>query len=569
MEVMVALGIIMVLLAAIAPALVLGIRSNALATSNTQARGLAQAELERMRNLPFHIARNAGEFIDVLDHYFPDLTAAPAQTCTDASGDWRTPSTAWRGYVTGTGRCGWEPQAGPFYRQVRETEDFVVVVATQFLSSTTPPTPVTPPAGYVNVGTVPPGADSPAATQVLARVTVFTRNGRAREPVTSSTQIGRTDLAATRVASSVRVTALEVGTTTTSGLPLSLSIGQVDLAGHVTTSSEARASLAAALTGLGTGQQAGGASLSAAAPADATVPAGSRSGGVLDTAGGCFLACWGGTSHSAATLSTANGLPNVGSPTSPVSVTLDDLSNAGFALGQGSATGYRPELALKQRLVRVDTGPGVKTGVTDACTASDGGSVVRAGAGGWLRTTAPGGVPDTHVGACGVARTAPISVLPTTFAGDGVLRIFLESSRASCTVAGGAHTPTAAYGFRAVVERWTTSGYQALAVVEPGSTGLNGLDPATYPLGDDRTLADYVASWSTVATGDITVEQADGVASVSVPGIVRIVSQPLRPQDPSPPTPTETSSPSPAETDPLSTLTLTLGTLACHAEDHR
>lgn len=569
-EVMVALGIILILLAAITPAIVLGLRSNALATSNTQARGIAQAELERMRNLPFHIARNAGEYVDVLDHYFPDLTAATTPGSVPAcrtGGRWTLPATGWKGYVDGTtARCGWEPADGPFYRHVRETADFVVVVDTQFVDNRTPAEHVTPPAGYRNVGTVPVGADAPPSSQILARVTVFTRNGRAQEPVSSSTQITRTDVTVTRVASSVDVTALEVGTTTTSGLPVNLTIGSVDLGGEVTTSSEARASLTAALTGLGTGQQAGGAAVNIQAPVDGTVASTSPSGGFLDPPQTCFLACWGGTSSSAVTVSTANGLPNVASPAAPATVTVDDLSNAGFALGQGLATVYRPELDLRQRLVRVDTGPPVQSGISTSCVGNTSGGSVRARAGGWLRTTAPGATPDTHVGACGAARTAPISVLPTNFAQDGVLRVYLEAGRAYCTVDGAAHNAAATYGYHAVVERWTPDGYRVLARVQHGGTAvpleagasdtLNGLDPASFSLGGTRTLADYISSWSSIRSTDIAPKASGGVASVSIPGVVRLVSQPLRES-------------TPTEDDPLSTLSLTLGTFSCHAEDRR
>jgi hypothetical protein len=154
----------------------------------------------------------------------------------------------------------------------------------------------------------------------------------------------------------------------------------------------------------------------------------------------------------------------------------------------------------------------------------------------------------------------------------------------------------ASYGFRAVVERWTSTGYEVLATVEPGSTGLNGLDPASYALTGGLTLADYVGAWSSVRSTDIARTQTSGVASVTVPGIIRLVSQPLRPASATAAptatstvtptaTPTATTSPSATatatatataspvasevETDPLSTLSLTLGALACRAEDHR
>lgn len=615
-EVVVAIGLVGLLVAAVLPAVVLGIRSNAIATTNTQARGLAQAEMERMRNLPFHIARNAGEFVDVLDYYFPNTSAAPSITCRD--GDrWRIPTATWKGYVTSTAstaRCAWEPETGPFYRQVRQEGRFTVVTATQFLTNATPPTVVTPAAGYRNTGSnLMAGQDSPPALQVAARVTVFANDLGTRQPVTSATQIGRRDLSVTRVASSVDVTALEIGTTTEDGLPLTLAVGSVDLAAEVTTTSEARATLAAALTGLGTGQQAGGAQLSAEAPSDGSAAGTSSPGGSLDPLQGCELACWGNTSQSGATLSTADGLPNVGSPSAPATTTLGNGTENGLGIGQGKDVTYLPNLRLVDQLVRLEKGPGVKAGVSTSCTPDETGSTVRARAGGWLSTTDPGPTNNGVVQACGAARADTLSLFPTEFASGGVLQVRLENSRAFCTVSGPTHTPTATASYRAVVEHWNGSGYSPVAVIRSGAalagdppvpTSLAGLDLTSYSLGaGNGTLADYVASWSSVGPADLVQSATGNRARVSIPGIVRINSVPLRPAMPLPatsPSPSPSSSPdgdttpngtdvepvvtepslspspspsptpaSPVATDPLSTLTLSLGALSCSAEDLR
>lgn len=616
-----AIGLVGLLVAAILPAVVLGIRSNAIATTNTQARGLAQAEMERMRNLPFHIARNAGEFVDVLDYYFPSTTPAPSITCRD--GDrWRIPTDTWKGYVTSTAptaRCAWEPEDGPFYRQVRQEGRFTVVTATQFLTNATPPTVVTPAAGYRNVGTVTAGQDSPPALQVAARVTVFANDLGTRKPVTSATQIGRRDLTVTRVASSVDVTALEIGTTTKDGLPLTLAVGSVDLAAEVTTTSEARATLAAALTGLGTGKQAGGAQLSAEAPSDGSAEGTSSPGGSLDPLQGCELACWGNTSQSGATLTTADGLPNVGSSSTPVTTTLGNGTENGLGIGQGKDVTYLPDLRLVDQLVRLEKGPGVKAGVSASCTPDETGSTVRARAGGWLSTTDPGPTNNGVVQACGAARADTLSLFPTEFASGGVLQVRLDNARAFCTVSGPTHTPTATASYRAVIEHWNGSGYSPVAIIRSGAalagdpavpTSLVGLDLASYSLGaGNGTLADYVASWSSVGPADLVQSATGNRARVSIPGIVRINSVPLRPAVPLPamspsPTPSPSPSPSPSTgedttatstdtepvvtepspspspspsptpaapiaTDPLSTLTLSLGALSCSAEDLR
>lgn len=588
-EVVVAIGLVGLLVAVVLPAVVLGIRSNAIGTTNTQARGLAQAEMERMRNLPFHISRNAGEFVDVLDYYFPHTTPAPAVTCRD--GDrWTIPTAAaWRGYVAGesvTARCGWEPEEGPFFRQVRTVGRFTVVTATQFLTNATPPVPVTPASGYRNTGTnVAPGQDSPPALQVAARVTVFANDLGTREPVSSATQIGRRDLTFTRVSSSVDVTALEIGTTTRDGLPLTLAVGSVDLGAEVTTTSEARATLASALTGLGTGQQAGGARLSTEAPTDGPRAETNETAGSLDATQGCDLACWGNTSQSGGLLATADGLPNVGSATSPVTATLGNGTENGLGLGQGRGTTYRTELRLLGQLVRLERGPGLKAGVSTTCTPTETGNVVRVRAGGWLTTTDPGPTNNGLVQACGAARADTVSLLPTAFAPDGVLQVRLENARAFCTVSGPARTPAAVASYRAVVERWDGSGYSPLAIISSSGlqsgdpvvpTSLDGLTLSSYSLGPDNgTLADYIGSWSSIGPTDLVQSATGNRARVSVPGVVRINTVPLRPGSAEPtasPTPSPSTSPSPSPTtapDPLSTLTVSLGSLACSTEDLR
>lgn len=618
------LGILGVLIATVLPGMVAGIRAGDLARTNTQARGLAQAELERMRNLPFHLARDAGEFIDVLDHYFPDRTKPTGAVACGSAERWTVPAKSWSGYVEpGDTRCGWEPATGAFYRQVRpaaagaanpDTTDFVIVTDTRFLTDATPASVVAPPADYSHAFT---GRDTPPASQLGVTVTVFPRNGSTRAPVTSATQIGRQSISPPRAGSTVSVTTLEIGTTTVDGLPLSLSAGVLDLSTSLTGSSEAQGVLSATLTGLGTGQQAAGADLSLVAPPDSSAPATSKAPAALD-ASGCALACWGTTLQSGGSVRASDALPGVGSPTSALTTSVSDHVNNGISVAQGQGSAYRPGLALAAPLVRMEPGGGVKAGVASTCSTAETGSTVRVTAGGWLRTTSPTDPTPTLVEACGTGRAAPVAVLPTDFAPEGVLRVRLVRASARCAVSGGAHTASATYDYSVRVERWSPpNGYVDLVTLTPSATDpLAGMPPASFDLGGGRTLADYVASWSSVRTADIVQQQGTGTARVDVPGILRLTTQPLRDlpmvtptaaAEPSPtaspsavptasptassgPSPTATSttstdptespsasaSPSPTPTptptatpDPLSSLSLTLGSLSCSAQDAR
>ncbi|WP_309649332.1 type II secretion system protein [Nocardioides sp.] len=583
-EVIVALGLLGVLVIAVLPQLVVGIRGNDLARASTQAKGLAQAELERMRNLPFHVAPEAGDYIDVLDRYYRDLTPPTGPVSCGQSERWAVPTTSWTGYVPATApRCGWEP-TGPLYRHVRtaatgpsnpDLTGYVIVTDTRFLTNTTPPTVVVPRTGYSSQLT---GRATPPASQVAVTVTVFPTRSTSHSPVTSSTQIGRQDVVQARMSSSVEVTAVEIGTGTVDQLPLTLSAGLVDLTASLTGSSEARAVLTSALTGLGTGQQASGATTSVQAPPDTASPAGSQGAGQLDSSG-CALVCWGSTAHSAVSVSASDARPRVGSPATPVTASVTDSSRDALVLSGGAGAEYRPSLALALPLVRVDNGAGVSPGLSASCTASSDGGSHRATAGGWLRTTSPTDPTPTLVEACGTARTAVMSVLPTGFAPDGVLRVRLERASVRCAVSGGAHTASSGYDYRAVVERWSPSGYVVVATVTPGSTDLADLDPRTLPLGPGRDLGDYVASWSSLTTARVSRVAVPGTATLDLPGVVSILTQPVRsPTDASEsvaftdgqPAPT----PVPPETtvelaDPTSAVSLTLGSLTCSAEDAR
>src|SRR5213592_2924075 len=115
---------------ALLPQLIVGMRATGTARLVTQAKGVAQGELERMRDLPFYVSTAAGG-VDVLDTYYPRRTAtSPAPTCATGSGQPNEPQpSSWSGYVSPTAtRCTYEPgydvwrasgRAGAFYRSVR------------------------------------------------------------------------------------------------------------------------------------------------------------------------------------------------------------------------------------------------------------------------------------------------------------------------------------------------------------------------------------------------------------------------------------------------------------------
>ena len=149
-EVVVALGILMVLVTALLPQLVVGIRSTSTARLVTQAKGMAQAELESMRNLPYHVSYDAedGAIRDVLDYYYTNLTGSDRTA--EAEGLRRRTASSSRPSPDGPAtsrtatRCSYEPEWVPSTARVRKVQAaegisaFTIVTSTQFLSGEHP-----------------------------------------------------------------------------------------------------------------------------------------------------------------------------------------------------------------------------------------------------------------------------------------------------------------------------------------------------------------------------------------------------------------------------------------------
>lgn len=547
-EIIVALGILMVVVTALLPQLVVGIRSTGTARMVSQAKGVAQGQLDRMRNMPFHVSPAAGDYRDVLDFYYRNLTAGSTPTCMSA-GKYLTPQPGWAGYVSAAAtRCAYEP-SGAFYRYVDTVPatagsgGFTVVVDTQFLSGATPPAPVTPPTGY-NTQTT--GKDNPASSQIGITVTALYNTRGTLHPVSTYTQISDQPTSTTRVRAEAHVTALEGGSITPANGAVSLSAGLVNLIGSLTYASTVQANLSGVSAGLSTGLQASGATAVAAAPPSTTTGTTSSTEGWL-TSATCPVACWGGSTVSMGVLSAENALPNAGSQTSPLQALVTDMTRNGISFGNGPAGDFLADLELATPLVAVnpDATPGA-SGIVSGCVGGGAGSSSYIAGSGYLTTTA------TAVESCAVARTSLISLFPTTFAPKGVIQVELKRASTRCLVQGAAHAATTSFDYEAVVRyRAQSGGYQDVGTISPGMTSdlLDGVDLGT-PVADGLTLGSYIASWSSLTADEVTPLHAGGVARVALPGVVTISSQPVG-------------------SDPASAVSVTIGAVSCSAEDQR
>ena len=553
-EVIVAFGIVLVVLTALLPQLVVGIRSGEVARQATQAKAVAQGQLDRMRNLPYHVEPDAGDYRDVLDYYFRDTTPAPAVTCTDADG--LATLDPGHGFLAdGADRCDYEPD-GEAYRYVLQdaTSGFTVVVDTQFLSA--PRSDGTSDVVEVrdHYDTQVNGRDNPASFQIGVTVTVLYERRGTTKPFTTYTQIADQPVTQSRVTATASATAVSIGSVTTTDGTVSLDAGLLDLTGSLGFASTAGASLAGASGALSTGEKSEGAPVAVSAPATATTQPGAAGG----LGGTCDLACWGTTQSDVGPVTATDGLPNVGSVGSPMQARLTGADGSGrvISFDNGDPATYRDGLSLPGPLVRLDPDASLTSeGVTSTCTPSASGMTAYARSLGFLRTTESSPVVE----ACTLSSAAWVSLFPTGFAPRGVLRVKLVTASAHCQVSGATHTATTpTVDYQVEVSRWVGPGdddYTSVATITPADDG-DLPDPGTLEVGANHTLADYVDSWSALTPDGYDVMASGGVSAVQVPGAFTLTSQPVRTGDVD-------------GVDPSSAVSFTVGEIGCFAEDAR
>ena len=567
-EVVVALAIVMVVAASLLPQMIGGIQATSTARTISQAKGVVQGQLDRMRNLPYYVSPAAGDHKDVLDYYFrnagqPEAGVTPtvAPACTVA-GKYVAPEIVSTGYVPPSGvRCAYEPSTGAFYRSVTKidpapgTVGFTVVVSTQFLTGATPPQPVEPPTGPngYNSQSSDAGEATPLTSQIGVSIAVlYSRRGTVR-PVTSYTQLYDQPTSTLRTRAEVGATTLEIGSSTKSNGAVSAAVGMLNLVGSLTYASTVTGNVNTVSAGLATGEQGSGASSNVAAPPATTA---STVNGIAGGLLGCSMICWGGTRLDSGDVSADGGLPTAGGPGAPMQALLTDLSNGGIRFeNTDNVSDYRTELNLARPLVRVDPNAVARdSGTTSSCSPGTGPAAYIA-ASGYVRTTA---ATPAAVEACVIGRSSAISLFPTSFAPRGVVQVELVKGVALCTVSGTAHASVATADYEAVVRYWNGSAYQTAATVTPSNVSdpLTTV-PLTTAVGGGHTLGDYVASWSSLTANKIFRTQALGHAEVQLPGVVKIVSQPVW-------KPTTTSS-----GNSSSAVSVTLGALKCSAQDQR
>lgn len=572
-EVIVAIGIFAVVATAVLPVFVTGLTSTGKARQVTQAKGVAQGQLERMRNLPYHVAWDSGDYRDVLDYYYRDVAPASAPTCKTGS-SYAGPQDSWKGYVPeeSTARCDYEPQTGAMYRSVIAGADgFMVVVDTQFLSDETPPTVLAPSADYTTHGATASGHDTPVSNQVGVVVTVLYSDRGVLHPVSTYTRIADQPDAPQQLHAAADATSLDVGSVTPSDAAVSLDAGLLHLSGGLTYASTADLTLASTSAGVASGAPGGGAAATLAVPPATTGSSSTTQvAGSLD--GTCDRACWGGTRVDLGPASSQDGLPNLGSVLAPMQALLTDTVNGGLAFDNGPVAARRSDLALDATAPVVGLAPDAlptASGVSATCTGG-GGTPAYVAASGFLRTTSlKDPASPSVVETCARGTAGAVSVFPTSFAPEGVIQVRLDSAAARCLLSGAAHTPTTDFSYQAAVRyhvpggEGTYSDWIVVSSSDPATEDPLDAIPLTTDVGGGLELGRFVDTWSALRVGEVAVRSAAGSVAVEVPGVVTILTAPtLTGTVPLEGHPEVLVAPS-------SAVSLTVGAASCSAQDAR
>ncbi len=567
-----ALAIFMVVTAAVVPQLIVGLRASAAARDITQTKGVGQAQLEKIRDLPFYVGKAAGDYKDVLDLYYPtggvaDGTNAPAgPSCASATLS-ALPPTSWSGFVpSGTTHCQWEP-AGPLYRKVINPVVspglgvFSMVISTQFLSAATPPVAVAPIATYDsrNQGSATYNArpDTPPAAQVGVTVAVFYPVANGYRSTVTYTQVEKASAVAPFLTSEAQASTLRVSSALLTGTNLLEQLGVVNLSGELFTGSRTVSTASAASAGTSLGEQISGGVKNLVAPAD-TAPTSDTAGSQSLPSTGCTYLCFGTSKVDQVSAKANNGLPSAGTSTAPVVAMIPNgAGNDGFRFSNG-ALGSRLLLDPLKPMISMDTTAAGTTPSMIGCTATGPNLASLLTGTGFLEAT------DTTVTACATAQANTVRVFPTVSAPQGILKITLTRATASCKLTKPATSiiATATADYSATVAYWNGTGYTTL----PTLTQSNATDPLTPALlnqsvGSGLKLGDYISSWKSLVNADLTRTTTAKTAEVSLPGAVTLITQPTREG--------VSGGEGANQTDPKSAISFTVGAISCKTGDFR
>jgi len=544
-EVLVAFLLLALVSAAMVPLLVLGSTAATQTRMQTEAKNLAQERLEQMRQLAFHVDRQNGPFVDLLDNYFPHRTLASGL------------GTGW--VSDAAARRPGEP-AGSFYRvvldPVPDNAGFTQVVATQFLRFDRAPVAQ---AAYATYNSQASGFDSPPSLFVGVTVlTSWTANGQAKNTSTF-TQISDPGAPTTLIATQAKVTALRAESTAPDTTTfLTAEAGTVQTDGRLSDGSNAAVTATAGKATRTSDDPWSAVSRTAVAPGGAQFASDEAQPAVGSPAGTCGPAAFGRGTVSKVTSAVVGGVPlapadagnGAAVPTNQSRASL--LANPGGSCGafwfanETLVTDPRLQLRLDRPLVAV------------AGSTAGSAPIVQGAA--WVNGTDATATPTFVRAGANASMIESVGLFYTSYApaDQPIVRARLLTGSITCD---SRTSPPATASYQMTLEYRAADGsYQPVGPAVTFSWNSTG-GPATDPLagvdlttkvvhtpaiGSPLTLADYVSSWS---SGRSLIEGENGVAGLDA--ALRITTAPTR------------------LGDPTSSVGVVLGAMSCAADDNR
>lgn len=568
MELVVAITLLAIVAAAAVPLLVIGAKAANAAKFHTQAKNLSQQRIESMRDMQFHVDRQNGPFVDMLDVYYTNATTGSTITLTRGS---ETSVGTW----VSSGGTAPEPTSGAFYRvrvsQLPGYTNFSQVIDTQFLSVSGSPVATASLSGYDSQVE---GVDDPPSLMVgVTVITSWSDHGKAHS-YSNYTRITDSRGTGSLVTTQGSGELMRLTSAAPSGNAITVDVASAQADGSVTTGSTATAA-ADALQATDSSSTpitaASGVSTSPSNNTSGTSPVNNVSSGGT----GCGWVGAVATQVGNVSASTTSGLPKAPSNVDTASPPSNQVYSALWSNGGGStncglfsfanqSTSYDTSMMLgtDYPLVRVPNATGSAAVGTGSA---------------WVTATTESSLPHSVTAGAGASINKQIQIFPGIASwtggptdGQGLVDITLTSSNLTCTStyntsSGVAQTSAGSYSV--TIDVWTTSGRKyvtssgtlssspsniswASSTTSP-TDPLAALNPSSIPVWTGGsltlTLANFISSWSTALK--ISETNTSGVHELN--SIVKIVTQPTR------------------SGDPLSAVTAQIGNLSCAAEDNR
>lgn len=524
-EILVAITIFGIVATAVLPVLLAGIRGGTHAKLTTQAKNIAQERLELMRNLPYYVAQQNGDYRDVLDIYFRDVQAVGVVTADD-------PCVA-RGYVAATTsyRC---DLGGSVIGQAT----FSQVVETTFLNAQG--AVVAPRSTYDSQAV---NLDAPASSLLSVVITTtWTQGAESRDFVLRSRIVNSaTDVPL--ITSKIKVSAVKVTSTTDTGDVLQFESGLLSGDGSKSTASSSAGSAVGAYASKSSGVTATGAEVTLSAPPDDIVLT-APTAGVRTLGTDCTLVCFGDSAIGGAPAAKVSaGVPQLGvhNGTTYLASQLSRTTGfgaRGFEYNNSTLTSAVTALGVSE-LPLVSAGTGNAGPIAESR--------------GSLTAVSTG---TTSVTATVQSSAQTVQLFPTSTASGGLVQLRLTSASLTC-VDGAGRGVAASWsaevrvhvGLAADTADGNQDGYSTY-LVEPGGTALPA--PLSIMTSTGSTLDRYISSWSGLVGSAASVAQTStpGVSG-TIPAVVSLLTAPTRIGDAG------------------STLNITLGSLSCAAEDNQ